>query len=111
MRDVTDGTSNTFLLGELSWNNANCYRSWVRGGAGDAIPTSKNVVYGINVQTSKYNNSNLFNDVSFGSQHPGGCQFAMADGSVTFVQESINMDVYKATASCDGNEAKTIMNQ
>ena len=111
MRDITDGTSNTFLLGELSWNNANCYRTWVRGGAGGtngAIPTSKNVINPINL--TRYNGSNLFNDVSFGSQHPGGCNFALADGSVTFVQESINMDVYKATASCDGGEPKTVMN-
>jgi hypothetical protein len=36
--------------------------------------------------------------------------FAMADGSVMFVQQSINMDVYKATASCDGGETKTVNN-
>lgn len=110
MRDVTDGTSNTFLLGEISWNNANCYRAWVRGCAGAASPPCKNVKYGINVM--KYLTSDLttFNDVSFGSQHPGGCHFAMADGSVMFVQESIDMDVYRASASCNGGETKTVNN-
>jgi prepilin-type N-terminal cleavage/methylation domain-containing protein/prepilin-type processing-associated H-X9-DG protein len=110
MRDVTDGTSNTFLLGEISWNDANCYRSWVRGGSGNASPSAKNVYNSINLPTGKYNNADNFNDVSFGSQHPGGCMFAMADGSVMFVQQSINMDVYKATASCDGGETKTVNN-
>jgi prepilin-type processing-associated H-X9-DG protein len=110
MRDVTDGTSNTFLLGEISWNDANCYRSWLRGGAGTPSPSAKNVYNAINLPTGKYNNADNFNDVSFGSQHPGGCQFAMADGSVMFVQQSINMDVYKATASCDGGETKTVNN-
>ena len=108
MRDVTDGTSNTFLLGEISWNNANCYRSWVRGCAGAAAAPCKNVAFGINIQ--KYTTQATFNDVSFGSQHPGGAQFAMADGSVMFVQESIDMGVYRATASCDGGEAKTVNN-
>ncbi len=110
MRDVTDGTSNTFLFGEISWNNANCYRAWVRGCAGAASAPCKNVKYGINVM--KYLTSDLttFNDVSFGSQHPGGCHFAMADGSVMFVQESIDMDIYRASASCNGGETKTVHN-
>jgi prepilin-type N-terminal cleavage/methylation domain-containing protein/prepilin-type processing-associated H-X9-DG protein len=108
MRDITDGTSNTFLLGELSWNNANSYRSWIRGGEGNPAPSCKNVYNAINL--IPFNGTDNFNDVSFGSQHPGGCMFAMADGSVMFVQQSINMDVYKATASCDGGETKTVNN-
>lgn len=110
MRDVIDGTSNTFLLGELSWNEANCYRAWVRGCSGAASPPCKNIKNSIN--KVKYITTDLttFNDVSFGSQHPGGCHFAMADGSVMFVSETIDMDVYRATASCDGGEAKTVNN-
>lgn len=109
MRDITDGTSNTLMLGEISWNNANCYRSWVRGGDGQPSASCKNVTHAINL--IKYNNADNFNDVSFGSQHPGGCQFAIADGSVRFLQESIDMDLYRAAASCDGGEAKTALGQ
>ncbi|MEN6493790.1 MAG: DUF1559 domain-containing protein [Thermoguttaceae bacterium] len=107
MRDIIDGTSNTFLLGELSWNGSDAFRSWVRGCAGAAAASCKNVTNSINL--IKFTGSN-FNDISFGSQHPGGCLFALADGSVMFVQESINMDVYRATASCDGAETKTVNN-
>ncbi len=70
---------------------------------GHAIYGSKNVRLSINSNS----NSALFNDVPFGSQHPGGCQFAMTDGSVRFVPETIEMRVYLAIASRDGGEAIT----
>jgi prepilin-type processing-associated H-X9-DG protein len=36
--------------------------------------------------------------------HPGGTHFAMADGSVHFLQENINLSTYRALASRDGRE-------
>ena len=104
LKDITDGTSNTFLLGELSWEDAGAtYRSWVRGlNSASASPPAKNIVDGINV--TPYNGSNNFNDVSMGSMHPGGCQFAMADGSVRFVSKTIEINAYRTAASRDGAE-------
>src|SRR5262249_57832013 len=100
---IPDGSSNTFLVGELSWNDANCYRPWTRGWDSDAMASSKNVTNPMN--TTPYNGPNNFNDVSFGSQHPGGANFLLADGSVRFVQQSISLDAYRAAASRDGGEA------
>jgi prepilin-type processing-associated H-X9-DG protein len=54
-----------------------------------------------------YNGSNNFNDVSFGSQHPGGCQFAFADGSVILINEAIDLNLLKALASREGKEPQT----
>ena len=34
----------------------------------------------------------------FGSFHPGGCLFLMGDGSVHFVSENIDLDLYQQTA-------------
>lgn len=110
--DVLDGTSNTFMVGEIS--NAKSvtgadmvgYRRWWRGFDGTASAGIKNVVFGIN--THGYNGSNDFNDISFGSNHTGGAQFLMTDGAVRFVSENVDMLAYLATASIDGSEVKTI---
>lgn len=104
-RDIKDGTSNTFMVGEISWEDANCYRTWIRGISPPTAGSCKNINYGINVQP--YSSGN-FNDVSMGSDHPGGCQFAMVDGSVKFVSETIDFGVYLATASRNGKEVQTV---
>ena len=103
--DVLDGTTNTLMLGEISLNLpstvGNQYRSWVRGNNGGS-GTTKNVRYPIN--STYYNGSNNFNEISFGSHHPTGCQFGMADASVKFINQSIDLQVYIMSASINTNE-------
>ncbi len=94
MGDITDGTSNTMIVGEISFETANCYRGWARGISGNTSGGCKNAPAGINIQAYSANN---FNDVSFGSQHTGGAQFAVSDGSVRFVSQTIDMATYWAT--------------
>lgn len=51
-RGITDGTSNSRAIGEISWKNANSYRSWVRGAnassSGSPIAGCKNVESPVN---------------------------------------------------------------
>lgn len=47
-------------------------------------------------------NSPIF---SFRSTHPGGVQFALCDGAVRFVSETINMPTYKALGSKATNDS------
>ena len=105
--EIRDGTSNTYLLGELSWDGSGVYRSWVRGTnvneSHRPSASAKNVKYALGLFGYEVF-SFLFNDASFGSMHPGGAHFAHADGSVHFVSESINIGVYKAMASRAGGE-------
>lgn len=103
LADIIDGTSNTLVVGEISWNKANCYRVWTRGWDGNAMASCKNVLNPIN--QVPYNNSNNFNEVSFSSQHPGGCNFSKGDGSVSFISQTIDMPTYRALASRNGSEA------
>jgi hypothetical protein len=104
-RDILDGTTNTLMVAELSMHipqgKPNHYRSWVRGQNGGS-GTTKNVTYPIN--STFYNGSNNFNDISFGSNHPGGCQFTLGDGSVRFLRETISLPLYKCLASIKGGE-------
>jgi prepilin-type N-terminal cleavage/methylation domain-containing protein/prepilin-type processing-associated H-X9-DG protein len=112
-KDIIDGTSKTFLVGEISWL-CGPQRIWTVGGASiknldTYIYTAKNIAYPLNqayrnppeVATfSGYPN----NDMSFGSMHPGGCHFAMVDGSVQFVRSETPVDILKAFASRKSSE-------
>jgi prepilin-type N-terminal cleavage/methylation domain-containing protein/prepilin-type processing-associated H-X9-DG protein len=106
---ISDGTSNTLMVGEVAikWNGkwlASDGADWVRGiGFGNGMAGCRNVQNAIN---TPYNG--IFNDISFGSLHPGGAQFVMGDGSVRFVQDSVNLVLYKATASRNGGEPQIV---
>ena len=43
-----------------------------------------------------YDADDWYNNHSFRSRHPGGLQFAFADGSVHFVTDKIDLDLYRA---------------
>lgn len=107
LETVGDGTSNTLMVGELSWRmpaNAIAYRSWIRGcNTSVACGMFKNIQNGVNPPVP-YNGSN-FNDISLGSEHTGGFNGVMGDGSVRFLRDNINLNsVLKPIASFSGNE-------
>jgi prepilin-type processing-associated H-X9-DG protein len=90
---VTDGSSHTFMIGEISWF-VGPQRIWAVGSASETAPhrwnyTAKNVRWPLNTAFrgpgSVYDN----NDLSFGSLHPGGTHFALCDGSVQFINENV----------------------
>jgi prepilin-type N-terminal cleavage/methylation domain-containing protein/prepilin-type processing-associated H-X9-DG protein len=121
LSDVPDGTSNTFMVGEIAWDPtkvpgagyAEHRRGWVEGvdGTGDANTAycCKNVNFALNAHGYTASPTVLyFNDVSFGSQHPGGANFVYADGSVHFVAAAVDLTLYKNTASRNGGEVAVV---
>ncbi len=106
--DIRDGSSNTVAIGEMSrTENLNLgftpqRAGWAcgtnAGGSGSILLYSTNSILGEATPQSRINGSNTaFNTHSFASNHPGGSQFAMADGSARFVSEQVSIDVLKAT--------------
>jgi Protein of unknown function (DUF1559) len=108
MVQITDGTSNTLMVGEHSWLRANTYRIWVRGSySGDELTSSRNVAN--TMSSTGYNGVDNFNDVSFGSMHVAkGAHFALCDGTARYLQPTISFSVYLSLASRNGNESVSV---
>lgn len=101
IRKVTDGTTNTIMVGETSWTGYLRYRGWGRGTSlnASAEPGTKNVAQGINLGEATH-----FNDAAFGSEHPSGTHFLFVDASAHFIHEDIDFAVFMAACSRDGDE-------
>jgi len=109
---VADGTSNVFLVGETKYcphpdgHATGAYASWdsaLRIYPGTVYPFPLGLCAAMEAINSAewptWNPSRTFTgDVAsstFGSLHPGGCHFGMADGSVHFISETIDMALYR----------------
>jgi prepilin-type N-terminal cleavage/methylation domain-containing protein/prepilin-type processing-associated H-X9-DG protein len=121
---ITDGTSHTLAVGDKLYN----FYDWMTGALRSGEPptrictdASKNVRFPINASHDAFGyyvgdpevptgsaRSMLLNDLFFGSKHPGGAQFCLADGSVQFLNVDIDFEVYQDLATKDGGEASSL---
>ncbi len=109
-RDVADGLSKTFLLGEVVDRIGaapigampNFFGTAVRHGSmlrstENPLNTRPNMGIVNTGSTDRYNGA-------FASEHPGGGHFLFADGHVSFTSENIAINVYRAASTRAGNE-------
>jgi prepilin-type processing-associated H-X9-DG protein len=115
--DLRDGASKTFFLGETipeysPWS----VWFWFEGSTATCgIPLNYMRLPGVNplLATSQ---SNWHENEGFNSRHTGGGNFAMCDGSVTFVSDSMiygdttgaGMNIYLGMATISGNESVSL---
>jgi len=122
IRDLTDGTSSTLMVGE-----SYCDPTYVRDGQGfdywqfgspqtggwdcrEGDRGGTEYSEGLGSCYPKMNGRldplvpGVLAELSFGSYHIGGAQFSLADGSARFISENIDLDVYRALGSIGGGE-------
>ncbi len=121
IRDVIDGTSQTFMVGERSHNLS--YVTWtaryvggylfrtssIEGGtdqfAADAEEAFTMILSPIGEEDPPRTPNNPRAHVEdIWSRHPGGVNFVFGDGSVRFIKNQINHDVFVRLATRAGGE-------
>jgi prepilin-type processing-associated H-X9-DG protein len=114
---ITDGSSNTYFIGEQDYALKNDFFSSTstragqfRGGQG---VWAHGYPRGLNFSSwGKFNLHTVNDDVTseengiyaFRSQHPGGVNFAFADGSIRFLKDSISKPIYRGLSTRAGGE-------
>ncbi len=108
---ITDGTSNSFAIGEAVPKYCiHTWWWWFNGSTATcSIPINAPAVCATTAGASKDQllvqcAGDWPNNYSFMSQHVGGAQFAMCDGAVKFVSENIDLSVYRGLSTISGGE-------
>jgi prepilin-type processing-associated H-X9-DG protein len=106
-RTVEDGTSKTFIIGEgvveQDFHSAAYFADgdWATCG----IPLNFFIIPPPDITTRA---DWWQHGRGFKSMHPGGAHFVMADGSVQFINESIDHNIYRGLSTRDGSETVAI---
>ncbi len=102
MNKVSDGTSNTFMVGEdVPEHNSHSAAYYANG---DYASTHAPLNYFPNPPNPGY----WPNAIGFKSRHVGGAHFAMVDGTVRFVNQSINKALYRALSTKRSGEVVSL---
>lgn len=88
--DVVDGTSNVFLVGETRYGGA----AWGASAKQDSCTYPRNLA-GAQDAINLFTGPGVHDTRGFSSQHVGGCHFLLADGSVHFSSQNMDLNVYR----------------
>jgi prepilin-type N-terminal cleavage/methylation domain-containing protein/prepilin-type processing-associated H-X9-DG protein len=103
LKNITDGQSKTFMVGETIVAQDNHSAALFADGDWATCAIT------LNFFVPEREKDDFWWDArGFRSLHPGGAQFAMADGSVQFVQESIDHKTYRGLSTRNGGEAASL---
>lgn len=116
MRRVTDGTSKTFLVGEVAspqsgdssnkWSYGQRYLDTMR-----VTDNPLNTEPGTGIALKDYDGKGGFSQKengSFGSNHVGGANFAFVDGHVVFLTDEVSLQTYRALSTKAGPTSRAV---
>ena len=122
-RKITDGSSHTLMVGEVTgaWGShpssgkawiSHMWISWNCQDTADGINGFGSVPGGRNDALDPFDGDGdcpnrhceYFNESGFSSHHPGGAHFAYADGSVHFLEETIDQNLLGVLTTRNGGE-------
>jgi prepilin-type processing-associated H-X9-DG protein len=103
MASITDGTSNTFAIGEAipAWSNWSWWYNQNAAVATCALPLN----YRKGIEKLEPFAASWQRNYCFFSQHPSGANFAMCDASVRFVADNIDTPTYRALATVEAGDS------
>jgi len=99
-RDIIDGTTNTFIVGERRTKVSDGWYSTWPGMVAEGEEAFQRVLG--SADHTPNNPAAHFDD--FSSNHTGGAQFVLGDGSCRFISENIDQGVYQSLATIQGGE-------
>ncbi len=105
LKDITDGQSNTFAVGESVVAQDHHSAAYYANGDWASCNAPLNF---FNIEDPEVIFNDWFKQRGFRSRHPGGAQFVFVDGSVHFVNEGIEHQVYRAFGSRNGGEVASL---
>ena len=107
-KQITDGTTKTFLLGEVQDVSQPPNKFWFANRHVDSMRSADNPIntpWGSGVCLPPQRGGA---NGAFGSPHAGGAMFAMVDGSVRFVEESIDLQTYRWLGQRASGQSKAV---
>ncbi len=116
---VRDGLSTTLLLAEFVHRDHDFgvykpapgnVRPWILSSNGTkGLYTSKVVRFAPNQQLDRTSDGALFNHLPFGSYHTGGLLTTMGDGSTRYIDDYVDLAVFRAAATANGQEVNAAL--
>ena len=120
LRHVTDGLSKTYAITEFVQidfveGSSHAFppgnvRPWILGSNPQtAIYSAKVLELPPNLKVDRVADGVPFNHLPMGSFHASGINMVRGDGSVEFINNDVNFDLYQAMATVNGEEAISIV--
>jgi hypothetical protein len=97
LKHISDGTSKTIMLGECyamdrnKQDDSNAFVAWGNSPTGTMMPINmKDTNYGAGCSPGNWGTG-----MGFKSNHVNGANFSFGDGTVRFMNENLNMEVFQ----------------